>query len=310
MDRWSEANRQAVEMGRKAVAHIVGQRHKDGSVTLGSGTFIDRRHVLTSAQLGEKGWELTVRTPEGRKFPAYPVATDPLYGLALLRLEGRAEEVLPPLLNEEELFAGRIVLALGDSFGQGVTANMGVVVAADRSIYRPERLPVDGLIVTDALVHPGNIGGPLVTLDGQVAGVSILSWMHGLSLAVQAETAWRVANQIIEYGEATHAWLGFGGEAQEVDPAVAQLFALPVKRGVAVTYVAEDGPGARAGVQPLDLVVYVDGQPVHQLGAIRRLLSRRRPGERATLTVLRGGDLLDLSIEVENMPNLAQADNG
>ncbi|MBE3589961.1 MAG: trypsin-like peptidase domain-containing protein [Firmicutes bacterium] len=309
MDPWSETNIRALETARASLVHISAKDPKDGSVALGSATVIDHYHVVASAQFGDDTDEITVTTFDGRKRKARPLATDPLYFIAVLRVEGRIEADLPALADLAELVPGRLVLSLGDPFGYGPTVSMGVIGAADRTIYRPERIPVDGLIVTDAVIHPGNMGGPLITLDGRVAGVNGIAWGQGLGLAVQAETIWRVANQIIEYGEATHPWLGFGGEPEVIDQALVRLFDLPVDRGVVVAYVASEGPGRDAGVEPLDLVVGVDGLSVASLGAIRRALARRRPGERAKLTVLRGGELIDLDIRVENMPRLTKSEN-
>lgn len=309
MDPWSEANIRAIERARQSLVHIAAKDAKEGSVALGSATAIDNYHVVANAQFSDASDEITITTASGRKLDAHPIASDPLYFLAVLRVDGRLEANAAPLADMEGLKPGRQVLALGDPFGHGVSVTSGVISASDRTIYRPERLPVDGLIITDAAIHPGNMGGPLITLDGEIAGVNGISWSNGLGLAVQAETVWRMANQIIEYGEATHPWLGFGGEPEVVDQALVKAFGLPVDRGLAVAYVAQDGPGRRAGVQPLDLVVRVNGLPVASLGAIRRALARFRPGETSKLTVLRGGDLLDLDIRVENMPRLAQADS-
>lgn len=309
MDAWSEANARAIERVRPALVHIMAKDAKDGTIALGSATAIDHYHVVANAQFGDPSDEVSITTAEGRKHTARPIAADPLYFLAVLRVEGRLEVPGTPITDPDTIRPGRWVLALGDPFGQGVSVTAGVVASADRTIYRPERLPVDGLIVTDASIHPGNMGGPLITLDGEIAGVNGIAWANGLGLAVQAETVWRLANQIIEYGEATHPWLGFGGEPEIVDEALVKVLGLPVDRGVAVHYVAKDGPGVKAGIEPLDLVVRVDGRAVGNLGAIRRMLSRFRPGEAAKITVLRGGDLLDLSIPVENMPRLAEADS-
>lgn len=310
MDPWSEANVRAIAKVRPALVHIMARDKKKGTIALGSATAVDFSHVVANAQFADRDDEITVTTAAGRKVAASPIAADPLYFLAVLRVEERLPGVATPILDPDRIESGTVVLALGDPLGQGLSVSMGVVGAADRTIYRPERLPVDGLIITDAAIHPGNMGGPLITLDGEVAGINAIAWTNGLGLAVQAETAWRVANQIIEYGEATHPWLGFGGEPEVIDEALVRVFDLPYDRGVSVAYVAKDGPGVRAGVEPLDLVVSVDGHPVASLGAIRRRLSRFRPGETATLTVLRGGELVDLRMPVENMPRLAQADSG
>jgi S1-C subfamily serine protease len=271
-----------------------------------AGVVLDRSHVLTTAQIvsgAER--QITVQVCTGRRYEARLVAVDPLYFLSVLEVDG----VLPvdplPLAPTEEVQPGDPVVAIGNVLGHDINVTAGVVTAVDRTIYRPERLPVDGLLITDALIYPGNIGGALVRQeDGKLVGICGLPWQHGLGLAVHADVAWRIANQIIDYGQATHPWLGFSGEPEIIDQAMVQLFSLPFDRGVTVTHVAADGPGARAGVQVNDLVVRVKERQVSSLGSIRKVLALHRHGERVPLSVLRGGELIELELVVEEMPRL------
>lgn len=278
--------------------------------TLGSGVILDHRHVLTTAQIvsGDEH-QITVWTGTGRRYGASLVAVDPLYFLSVLEVDGFLPEPLP-LAPADQVQPGDPVVAVGNALGYDYNVTAGVVSAVDRTIYRPERLPVDGLLVTDAAIHPGNVGGALVRLDGKLVGICGLPWQHGLSLAVHADVAWRVAHQILDYGQAIHPWLGFSGEPEIIDQTMVELFSLPFDRGVLVTHVAAGGPGERAGVRVNDLVVRVKDRQVTNLGAIRKTLALHRHGERVPLTVLRGGDLVELELEVEEIPKLRARGEG
>jgi serine protease Do len=306
VDPWSSALVEAAARIAPYVAHVVSVNAKENRAAVGSGFAIDAYHVITHAPFAAADSEITVQVG-GRKLGARAVGTDPLYFLAVLRCDARIG--LPPVPYEDSqaMRPGQMVLALGDPYGTEHEVTHGIITAVDRTIYRPERFPVDGLIVTDAVLHAGNVGGPLATLEGRVVGLNGLPFSNGLGLAVQADVVMRIANQIIEFGSATHPWLGFSGQAELIDPAIVSLFGLPVSRGVVVNHVVEGGPGERAGVRAFDMVVRVDGKPVTHLGFIRRVLASRRAGDKGTLTVVRDGSLIDLTIPVEEIPRLAQA---
>lgn len=311
MDPWSQAITQAVAAVSPFVAQVTAVNPKEGRAAVGSGCALDHAHVVTHAPLCDPGDEITVLLG-GRKFEATLVGRDPLYLIAVLRLDGRfeppGEAAGPPwAARDAAIPPGLLCAALGDPFGLERTVALGVVSAADRTIYRPERFPVDGLMVTDAAVHPGNVGGPLISLEGRILGLNGMPWANGLSLAIQSEVVLRLCNQMIEYGAATHPWLGFSGQPEVIDPALVTLFELPARAGVVVNHVAPDGPGERAGVKPYDMVVRADGEPVPQLGAIRRTLARRRPGDTGRLLLLRGSELVEVPVVVEEIPRLSEA---
>lgn len=304
MDAWSESHIRALERARGAVVHVAAFDPQEKSLTLGTGVILDNYHVLTSGQIAGMGDEVTVRTPEGRKFSAECIAVDPLYFVSVLRVKGRLPVEPPALAPDSEIVVGRVVLAVGFALGVELTASAGIVSASDHTVYRPERFPVDGLIVTDAAVHPGNVGGPLVDLEGRIVGLNGLAWVQGLSLAVRFSVAARLANQIIEYGSATHPWLGFSGQPEVIDPTVVHALELPADRGVVVQSLNPDGPAARAGLETMDMVVRIDDRPAIHLGQLRQVLAAHRPGERVPVTVLRGGELLELGFPVEEIPKL------
>ena len=308
MDPWSQAVVRTVDALSPYVVSVTAVDPKETRATVGTGLVLDGRHVLIHAPLYTPGDRLSVAFPGGEHLEADLVAADPLYLLAVLRLRGSVELAPLPIAPREEVRPGVIVLALGNAFRTECGVTMGVISASDVTIYRPERFPVDGLIFTDASIHPAaHVGGPLVSLEGRLVGINWMPWTNGLSMCVAAPVALRLANQMLDYGRATHAWLGFSGDAEVIPPAMVTLLQLPAQRGVAVKSVAEDGPGRRAGVQVFDLVVAVDGQAVQSLGAIRQRLSLHRPGETASLDVLRGSELIELTIPVEEMPRLASS---
>lgn len=303
MDPWSEAIMAAMDSVRPAVVNVQAVTPSDNSVALGSGVVVDYYHVVTTAQIAAKDDEVTVTTADGKRYGATVLGLDPLYFLAVLKTDRRLQVELPTFCKPDQIRPGQVVVAVGNAFGD-YNVTTGVVSAADRTIYRPERFPVDGLVITDAAVHPGNVGGALARLDGQIVGLAGIPWSQGLGLAVEGEVVARVANQIIDYGEATHPWLGFSGQQQVVEKVMADLFSLPSDRGLLVSHVADSGPGNKAGVEEGDLILSCQGRPVSTVGHIRRVMSLRQPGETVTLTVFRGSEMVELQIPVEQMPRL------
>lgn len=295
---------EAVEAVRPYLLHVQAVSQARGAFAAGSGLVLDNYHALAAAQVAGAGDEVTVRTREGKRLGAQVLAVDPVYPIAVLRLDSRLDLDPPPYLPSQAVRAGQAALAVGCPFGSEVLVSGGLVSLTDLTVYRPDHVPVDGLLATDCALHPGNLGGPLVSVAGEILGVCGMPWINGFHLVIQADVAVRVANQVIEFGAATHPWLGFSGQPEVIEERMRHLFALPVDRGLVVSHVAEGGPGERAGVRVFDMVVRVEGEPVASVGSIRKRLSSRRPGEEGTLTILRGGKLLDVPFPVEEIPTL------
>ncbi len=305
MDVWSKAIVAAVERVRPSVLHVTSQDDANERIAFGSGILIDHYHAIATAGSTAAGNNITVRLTDDRQVRAELVAVDPLYFISVLKFEERVP-IDPAPFGDPEMSPGQLVLAMGNPTGFDRSVSMGIICGLDRTVYRPERVPVDGLIVTDASVHPGNSGGPLASLEGRILGVNGVPWVNNLSLAVPSDVVLRVANQIIEYGRASHPWLGFSGEPEVLDPKLVDLFGLPADRGVVVEYVAPEGPGQAAGIKLFDMVVRVDGKPVGHLGFIRSTLANHRLGEKGTLSVLRADQLIEVPFPVEDIPRLRE----
>ena len=311
MDPWSTALIAALDKVRPGVVHIDARTPKSNQIAVGTGVILDHFHIITSAQIVAMDDQITVKTVDGKRRPATCIGIDPLYFLAILRLEERLPFDPPVFAPEGSVPVGLYVFTVGYALGQEHTVATGVISSSDRTVYRPSpngregNFPVDGLVVTSAPIHPGNTGGPLVDMEGRIVGINGLSWQGGLSLALQAAVAGRIASQIIDYGKAVHPWLGFSGEVDVIDQIFVSLIGLPVDRGVLVQFVAENGPARRAGLQERDIVLSVDGrQPLSTVGAIRKILSVRKQGDKVKVKVLRQGEMIDLEMAVSEMPNL------
>jgi S1-C subfamily serine protease len=312
LDPWSTALIEALDKIRPAVVHVDARTPRTGQIALGTGVVLDRYHIITTAQIVAMEDEITIKTADGKRRPARCIGIDPLYFLAILEVEDRLPFEPPIYAPEGTAPVGLHVFAVGYALGYEHTVTTGVISSSDRTVYRPSHvknggnLPVDGLIITNAAIHPGNTGGPLVDLEGRVVGINGIPWQGGMSLCLQAAVAARVASQIIDYGYAVHPWLGFSGEPDVIDPIWVDLLSLPSDRGVVLHHVAPGGPGDRAGLKEMDMVLAVDGrQPVTHVGQIRKVLACRRHGDRVPLTVLRQGEVFELQIQVEEIPKLS-----
>lgn len=312
MDPWSTTLREALDKVRPAVVHVDARTPSSGQVALGTGVVLDHYHIITSAQIVALEDEITVKTYEGKRRRATCIGIDPLYFLAILKVEDRLPFDPPTFAPTGTAPVGLFVFTVGYALGYEHTVATGVISSSDRTVYRPPHtrdsgnFPVDGLIITNAAIHPGNTGGPLVDLEGRIVGINGLPWQGGLFLALQANVAARVASQIIDHGYAVHPYLGFSGEPDVIDRVWVDVFSLPSDRGVVVQYVSPQGPGNKAGLREMDMVMAVDGQqPVTHVGFIRKALAARRHGEQVPITVLRQGELIELFISVQEMPKLS-----
>lgn len=311
MDPWSTALISALDKVRPAVVHVDARTPNTGQVALGTGVLFDHYHVVTSAQIVAPDDEIFIKTSDGRRRRATCVGIDPLYFLAVLKVEDRMAAEPPAFAPDNSVPVGLFVFAVGYALGQEHTITTGVVSSSERTVYRPSHVrntgnfPVDGLIITNAPIHPGNTGGPLVDFEGRVVGINGIPYQGGMYLALQASVVGRVVSQIIDHGYAVHPYLGFSGEPDVIDRVWVDLFSLPIDRGVTVQYVAPGGPGEKAGLQEMDMVMAVDGRhPIPSIGYIRKVLSHRRHGERVPLTVLRQGEVMQVMMPVEEIPRL------
>jgi serine protease Do len=276
------------------------------SRSLGSGFIVSADgFVLTNAHVVEGADEIIVRTSDRREFLATVVGTDKRSDIALIKVEG---EGLPALKigSSKDLKVGEWVLAIGSPFGFESSATAGIVSAKGRSLPSENYIP---FIQTDVAINPGNSGGPLFNLDGEVVGVNSQIYSRtggfmGLSFAIPIDVVMDVVDQLKTTGRVSRGWLGV--LIQDVTRELAETFGMPQPRGALVAQVLPGSPAEAAKVLPGDVIVTFDGRDVLTSSALPPMVGITPVGEGVTLQVLRGGKLVDLEVEIGELPEEEQ----
>ncbi|MDQ3038077.1 MAG: S1C family serine protease, partial [Myxococcota bacterium] len=216
--------------------------------------------ILTNHHVVERATRIRVRLGDGRELPGTVIGIDPATDLALIRVPARG---LRPLRFADVARArvGDSVLAIGAPLGLETTVTTGVLSAIGRSGFGLS--DIEDYVQTDASIHVGSSGGPLVDLEGNVVGVTtvVIGGAPGLSFAVSAELAAPVTRQLVAEGRVRRSWIGFEHQDLTPDLAVA-LGAGAETRGSLVSAITEDGPAQRAGLEVGDAITAIDGAPL------------------------------------------------
>ena len=262
--------------------------------------------ILTNAHVVRGATEVMVKLTDRREFAAKVLGADPKTDVAVLRIAAKDLPVLP-LGNTRDLRVGEWVLAIGSPFGFENSVSAGVVSAKGRSLPDDSFVP---FIQTDVAVNPGNSGGPLFNARGEVVGInsqiySRTGGYQGLSFAIPIEVATKVKEQIVATGRASHARLGVA--IQDVNQALADSFKLDKPEGALVSAVDPDGPAAKAGLLPGDVIRRIDGQPIVASGDLPALIGQSLPGQKVEIEVWRQGQARKLSAQLADASDKAVA---
>lgn len=269
----------------------------------GSGFIIsDDGYILTNTHVVDDTDEVIVRLHDRREFRAKVVGTDDRTDVALLKIEAQG---LPRVTigDPERLKVGEWVLAIGAPFGFENTVTAGIVSAKGRSLPQENYVP---FIQTDVAVNPGNSGGPLFNMRGEVVGVNsqIISrsgGYMGLSFAIPIDVAMDVAEQLKKSGKVSRGRIGV--LIQEVTADLAESFGLAKSEGALVSEVEPGGPADKAGVQASDIILKFNGRKVERSIDLPRMVGATRPGTKATLTLWRKGATREVTVVVGEMPD-------
>jgi putative serine protease PepD len=260
----------------------------------GSGVVVDRAGILvTNNHVVEGATTISIEFNDGvhtRPLAATVVGTAPERDLAVLRVD--AADLRPiRIASSRALRLGDDVIAIGYPAGLGgPTVTRGIVSGLDRTIEPENGTRLEGLLQTDAAINPGNSGGALVDRAGRLVGINTAGARGGetenIGFAIAIDGARPVIDGIRAEPQATRAWLGAGIASVESDAAAVALGLDPSTRGVRVTDVYEGGPAARAGLEPGDVIVALDGRPIRSAEALARALARLDPGDRIELELI------------------------
>ncbi|MBR0926101.1 MULTISPECIES: S1C family serine protease [Bradyrhizobium] len=288
-----------VETGPK----VPDRRERGG---LGSGIVISPDGlVLTNSHVVGTSKEIRLRDVEGHVGEAQVLGVDPDTDLALLRANGARHLPYASLGNSKSLRRGQLVIAIGNPLGFESTVTAGVVSALGRSIRSVSGRTIEDVIQTDAALNPGNSGGPLVSSHAEVIGINtaIINGAQGICFAVASNTAQFVLSEIIRHGYVRRAYIGVAGQTAPVPRRHAVAAGVENKMGALLMQIEPDGPAAKAGLLPGDVVIRLDGVEINGVDDLIRVLDRDRIGRRLAMDVLRLGRLRAIDIDpVERKP--------
>jgi serine protease DegQ len=274
---------------------------------LGSGVIVSEQgYILTNHHVVESVDQIEVALSDSRKVQAKVVGTDPETDLAVLKIE---VQKLPAITfgRAEQLRVGDVVLAIGNPFGVGQTVTFGIVSGLGRSHLGIATF--ENFIQTDAAIHPGNSGGALVDVRGNLVGVNTAIYSQtgvsmGIGYAIPVSIARQVMEQIIEKGSVTRGWIGVG--VQDINKEVAESFKLPTVKGVLITQIERGSPADKAGVKLGDVLVAVNDKPVGDTTTMLNLVAALRPGEQASVRVARNQEETELTVTIGRRPRPKQ----
>ena len=270
---------------------------------LGSGVLVSEDgHILTNNHVIEAADEIEVALHDGSKHTAHVVGRDPETDLAVLRIQAKQKFAAIQFATTDSLRVGDVVLAIGNPFGVGQTVTMGIVSALGRSHLGINTF--EHFIQTDAAINPGNSGGALVDSLGNLVGVNAAIYSRsggslGIGFAIPVSIVRDVLEQIVKNGSVTRGWIGV--EVQEITPELAQSFSLP-ETGALISGVMREGPAAKAGIQPGDVLTAVDGKAVTNAQSMLERVASQVPGRRVKLSINRQGRVLHATVQIGRRP--------
>ncbi|MEL6132974.1 MAG: trypsin-like peptidase domain-containing protein, partial [Bacteroidota bacterium] len=270
-----------------------------GVIISADGYIVTNNHVIASAD------ELTVTLSDNRSYTATVIGTDPTTDLGLIKIEGGKFEAIT-LANSDNVSVGEWVLAVGNPFSLASTATAGIVSAIGRDLEIIEdRMAIESFIQTDAAVNPGNSGGALVNLEGQLIGIntaiaSPTGAYAGYAFAVPANIVRKVITDLKEYGSVQRAFLGLIN-AESLNSEVAQKANLDLTEGVLVSRLADEGGARRAGIRPGDVIVSIDGIKIKNDAKMTELIGRNRPGDVINVKVFRNGKYQTFDVQLTDL---------
>ncbi|HNR48764.1 MAG TPA: Do family serine endopeptidase [Bacteroidia bacterium] len=260
----------------------------------GSGVIIsDDGYIVTNNHVVDNAEKIEVALDDKRTFTAKLIGADPSTDLALLKID---QTNLPyaKFSNSDDLKVGQWVLAVGNPFNLNSTATAGIVSAKGRNIHilNDQQFPIESFIQTDAAVNPGNSGGALVNLNGDLVGINAAIASNtgsytGYSFAIPANIVRKVTKDLLEYGKVQRGFIGI--TLRDIDQTLAKDKNLKSLQGVYIDGVVSGGAGAAAGIKPGDVVTRVGEVAVNSASELQEQIGRFGPGDKVNLTVDRDG---------------------
>ena len=282
-----------------------GKPHAEREQALGSGVIITPDGtILTNNHVIDGATDIKVQLSDKREFAAKLVGADPKSDVAVLKIEGKDLPTLP-LGDSSQLNVGDLIFAIGDPFGVGETATMGIVSATGRSQLGIE--DYENFIQTDAAINPGNSGGAMIDIHGNLVGINTAILSHGgsggnegVGFAIPMSMAKPVMDQILAHGKVIRGYLGV--HIQDFSPELAKSFNFNQSGGVLIGDVSANTPAANAGLKKGDVIVKLNGQAESDSNDLRNTISQMSPGTQVKLDIWRDGKVQPFTVTLGELP--------
>jgi Do/DeqQ family serine protease len=266
------------------------------------GYIITNNHVISGAEKSS----ITVGLSDKRTFPATVIGSDPTTDLAVIKVDAND---LPAIIigNSDQLNVGDLVVAIGNPFRLRSTVTAGIVSALDRNVdIINDQMRIESFIQTDAAINRGNSGGALINEYGELVGINTAiatenGAYQGYGFAIPINMAFKIARDIIEFGEVQRAYLGV--QIQAVDQDRASQLGMYGINGVEIVNLVKNSAASQAGLLVNDVILSVNGSYVNESNELQAKIALHRPGEEVILNIWREGNILSLNTKLAGLDN-------
>ena len=254
---------------------------------LGSGFIIDTKGiVVTNNHVIQGAEDILIRVEGDKEYKAKIIGADPLSDIAVLEIQSKDQFVAVKFGNSDKARIGDWVIAIGNPFGLGGTVTSGIISARNRSLGLSR---YEDYIQTDASINVGNSGGPLFDMNGNVIGINTAilgqSGSIGIGFSIPSNSAEKVIDQLIEFGETKRGWLGV--RIQQVTKEIANVEKLDEPRGALVASVAKNSPSDKAGVKAGDIILEFDGTKIKEMAELPKIVAQTKVGKTVKVRIWR-----------------------
>lgn len=274
-------------------------------VEIGSGVIISRDgYIVTNNHVIDGADDVYVTTNSNEEYKAKVVGTDPSTDLALIKIESGKELTAIPFGNSDDLRIGEWVLAIGNPFNLRSTVTAGIVSAKGRAAGSGQgSLQVGSFIQSDVAVNPGNSGGALVNMAGELIGINTMIYSStgnyaGISFAIPTSIVHKVVGDLKEYGTVQRAVLGIAGT--NITSAATEKYDLKVSQGALVMEVADRSSAKQAGLTEGDVITSIDGHSISTMSDLQEAISTHKPGDKVRMSVDRKGKAMTIDLVLKN----------
>ena len=272
------------------------QQTERKATALGSGFIIDKKGiVITNNHVIQDAEDIIVKVNGKKEFKAKVLGSDPLSDIAVIQII--SNEVFTPVKfgDSDKARIGDWVIAIGNPFGLGGTVTTGIISARNREIGLSR---YEDYIQTDASINVGNSRGPLFDLNGNVIGINTAilgqAGSIGIGFAIPSNSATKVIDQLLEFGETKRGWLGI--RIQDVTEEIAEIEGLDDLKGALVASVGENSPARKSGIKPGDIILEFDGQEVDTMSTLPKIVARAKVGKIVTVKIWRNRKIISKKV--------------